>query len=118
MAATIAWSKIYPKKKSWISFHNFALKRNRIFLLNFYKKKRAYYSKLILNEFVKITGIEKKKLKIIKIHGWKYSYNRNKTKFKSYWDNNIGFGLCGDWLIGPKVESAWLSACDLAKKIK
>ena len=27
-------------------------------------------------------------------------------------------GVCADWLIGPRVESAWLSANDLAKKIK
>ena len=37
---------------------------------------------------------------------------------KSYWDKNKRIGVCADWFIGPKVESAWLSANDLAKKIK
>jgi len=30
----------------------------------------------------------------------------------------LRLGLCADWFIGPKVENAWLSAKDLAKKIK
>ncbi len=107
--------RFISKKNLWTIQTNYKFSNKNI---NFYKKKRAYYSKLILNEFVKITGIKKKKLKIIKIHGWKYSYNRNKTKFKSYWDNNIGFGLCGDWLIGPNAESAWLSASNLYSQIK
>ena len=29
-------------------------------------------------------------------------------------DRGRGLGLCGDWLIGPRVESAWLSGADLA----
>ena len=52
------------------------------------------------------------------MHGWKYSYNRNKTKFKSYWDKKLGLGICGDWFIGPNAESAWLSALNLSSKIK
>jgi predicted NAD/FAD-dependent oxidoreductase len=28
-----------------------------------------------------------------------------------------GLGLCGDWLIGPRVESAWLSGAGLARLI-
>ncbi len=37
LAAVLAWNKIYPQKKPWMNFHNFALKSNKFFLLNFYK---------------------------------------------------------------------------------
>ena len=37
LAAVIAWNKIYPQKKPWINFHNFALRKYRFFLLDFYK---------------------------------------------------------------------------------
>ena len=32
-------------------------------------------------------------------------------------DRDLGLGLCGDWLIGPRVESAWLSGAKLAELI-
>lgn len=32
-------------------------------------------------------------------------------------DRDLGVGLCGDWLIGPRVESAWLSGARLAERI-
>lgn len=32
-------------------------------------------------------------------------------------DAERGLGLCGDWLIGPRVESAWLSGARLAERI-
>jgi predicted NAD/FAD-dependent oxidoreductase len=32
-------------------------------------------------------------------------------------DSSRGLGLCGDWLIGPRVEAAWLSGARLADGI-
>ena len=32
-------------------------------------------------------------------------------------DPERGLGLCGDWLIGPRVESAWLSGTRLAERV-
>ena len=32
-------------------------------------------------------------------------------------DGGRGLGLCGDWLIGPRVECAWLSGIELADRI-
>ena len=37
---------------------------------------------------------------------------------ESMWNKKYNLGVCGDWFNGPKVEDAWLSANDLAKKIK
>jgi renalase len=33
------------------------------------------------------------------------------------WNRDIGLGVCGDWLLGPRVECAWLSGRQLAKKL-
>ena len=68
--------------------------------------------------FKKLKGFEKKKIIFKKIHGWKYSYNYKKTSYLSVWNKKISLGVCGDWFNGPKVENAWLSANDLARKIK
>jgi len=85
--------------------------------INKYKTDRSIMNQLI-TRFMKLTGFEKNKIIFKKIHGWKYSYNYEKTSYLSIWNKKINLGVCGDWLNGPKVENAWLSANDLARKIK
>ena len=34
-----------------------------------------------------------------------------------YWDPQKKIGVCADWFIGPRLESGWISAHDLFKKI-
>ena len=85
--------------------------------INKYKNDKSIMSELI-TRFIKLTGFEKNKIIFKRIHGWKYSYNYEKTPYLSIWNKKINLGICGDWFNGPKVENAWLSANDLAKKIK
>ena len=85
--------------------------------INKYKVDRSVMSQLIAR-FIKLTGFKKNKIIYRKVHGWKYSYNYGKTPYLSIWNKKNNLGVCGDWFSGPKVENAWLSANDLAKKIK
>jgi predicted NAD/FAD-dependent oxidoreductase len=85
--------------------------------INKYKNDNLIMSELI-TRFIKLTGFEKNKIIFKRIHGWKYSYNYEKTPYLSIWNKKINLGICGDWFNGPKVENAWLSANDLARKIK
>ena len=85
--------------------------------INNYKKNNRAENTLI-SKFLNFTGYKKNKIIFKKTHGWKYSYNLNGSPLKSYWNKKLKLGLCADWFIGPKVENAWLSANDLAKKIK
>ena len=85
--------------------------------INKYKTDKSIMNQLIMR-FINLTGFEKNKIIFKKIHGWKYSYNYDKTPYLSIWNKKINLGICGDWLSGPKVENAWLSANDLARKIK
>ena len=85
--------------------------------INIYKKNKKVENTLI-SKFLNFTGYKKNKIIFKKTHGWKYSYNFHGSPYKSYWDKELRIGVCANWLIGSKVESAWLSAMDLAKKIK
>ena len=85
--------------------------------INKYKTDKLIMNQLI-SRFTKLTGFEKNKIIFKRIHGWKYSYNYEKTPYLSILNKKINLGICGDWLSGPKVENAWLSANDLARKIK
>jgi len=85
--------------------------------INSYKKNKKI-TKKIYTKFLKLTGMINYKIIDVKTHGWKYSYNFNSTKLKSYWSKNNSLGVCADWFIGPKAEDAWRSAVDLSNKIK
>ena len=85
--------------------------------INHYKKNKKVENTLV-SKFLNFTGYKKNNIIFKKTHGWKYSYNLKGSPLKSYWNKKLRLGLCADWFIGPKVENAWLSANDLAKKIK
>ena len=48
-------------------------------------------------------------------HRWRYALSAG-TGDGALWDSKTGIGVCGDWLLGPRVESAWLSGRMLAQR--
>ena len=46
---------------------------------------------------------------------WRYALSAG-TGDGALWNPTIGLGVCGDWLLGPRVECAWLSGRMLAKR--
>lgn len=49
-------------------------------------------------------------------HRWRYARSGNAGD-DLLWDAGRGLGVCGDWLLGPRVECAWLSGTRLAGAI-
>ena len=75
-------------------------------------------SKILIDQFFKLAGIKKTKILFSLNHGWKFSSNSKVLNIKSYWNSSLGLGVCADWFVGPRLESGWISANDLHKKIK
>ena len=118
---TLAWAANENSKKRFKSNTNLwtlqaTLKWSKK-TINKYKNDSAIMRQLT-SKFINLTGLDKHKIIHTRIHGWKYSYNYEKTSVLSYWNKKYRLGVCGDWLSGPKVENAWLSANDLVKKIR
>ena len=49
-------------------------------------------------------------------HRWRYARSGAQGSGQ-LWDPSTRLGLCGDWLLGPRVEAAWLSGTRLAAAI-
>ena len=81
------------------------------------KKNLKKNSKILIDKFFKLTKIKKTKVIYSINHGWKYSSNSKPLKIRSYWDPQKKIGVCADWFIGPRLESGWISAHDLFRKI-
>jgi predicted NAD/FAD-dependent oxidoreductase len=50
------------------------------------------------------------------IHRWRYARSGAEGS-RAIFDRGRRLGVCGDWLIGPRVEAAWLSGTALAEQI-
>lgn len=49
-------------------------------------------------------------------HRWRYA-RANPAPAGPNWSPATGLGVCGDWLIGPRIECAWRSGIDLARAV-
>ena len=85
--------------------------------INKNRESKNLNSKILINQFFKLTGIKKTKILFFLNHGWKYSSSSKSLNIKSYWDSSSSLGVCADWFIGPRLEAGWISANDLYKKI-
>jgi len=50
-------------------------------------------------------------------HRWRYANTEQILVDGCEWSATSGLGICGDWLNGGKVEGAWLSGRELARKV-
>jgi renalase len=94
------------------STHSWANKK-----INKNRENKKFNSKTMIEQFFKLTGIKKNKVLFSLNHGWKYSSNSKPLNIKSYWNSSLKLGVCADWFVGPRLESGWISANDLFKKI-
>lgn len=69
----------------------------------------------MINAFIKLGG---KAPQAYTIHRWRYAECAEYLNVAYLWDDELQIGLCGDWLNGGKVQGAWLSGFNLAKKLK
>jgi predicted NAD/FAD-dependent oxidoreductase len=65
----------------------------------------------------KMFNFDLNNIKYHNIHRWRYANANLREGNKSLFDPNLNLGVCGDWLIGGKVENAFLSGLDLYKNI-
>ena len=81
------------------------------------RENKKLNTKILIEQFFKLTGIKRTKVLFSSNHGWKYPSNSNPLRIKSYWNSSLNLGVCADWFVGPRLESGWISAQDLFNKI-
>ncbi|MEO0031410.1 MAG: hypothetical protein RIS94_1168 [Pseudomonadota bacterium] len=53
---------------------------------------------------------------VTSVHRWRYGLSAG-TDLGTLWSADARIGACGDWLLGPRVECAWISGQALASRI-
>ena len=67
----------------------------------------------LLAAFAQAAGVDLPIPLVAVAHRWRYARSGNADE-GSLWNAPLGLGVCGDWLLGPRVECAWLSGVRLA----
>lgn len=67
----------------------------------------------LIAEFETATGSTLPQALMLQAHRWRYALSGAAGR-TMLWDAEARLGVCGDWLIGPRIESAWASGRALA----
>lgn len=70
----------------------------------------------LLAELASALGIDQPAPIAAAAHRWRYAMSAG-LGHGALWNAGAGLGLCADWLLGPRVECAWLSGQQLARTI-
>lgn len=71
----------------------------------------------LLTRFAELAGVPVPATSYLAAHRWRYAQVEQALGRPHIWDAAGGLGLCGDWCLGPRVESAWLSGRSLGAAI-
>lgn len=71
---------------------------------------------LLLDAFAATLGTDLPPLRHAAAHRWRYAMSGGAGE-GAWWDTGQRIGACGDWLLGPRIECAFLSGYALAEKV-
>ena len=67
----------------------------------------------LLKAFAEVTGIHAEPA-YAQVHRWRWARTENPLGTSHLWDLKARVGVCGDWCLGHRVESAFVSGLELA----
>ena len=73
----------------------------------------------LLHAFGELAAITLPSPLVATAHRWRYARTGGEQGDGAgmLWNRSLGLGACGDWLLGPRVECAWLSGTRLAEAV-
>ncbi|MDC3221502.1 FAD-dependent oxidoreductase [Gammaproteobacteria bacterium] len=71
----------------------------------------------LLDALKNIIELDDNDIEYSTLHRWKYANAKLQSGEKSLFDSQLNLGLCGDWFISGRVESAFLSGMNLISQL-
>ncbi|WP_229954419.1 NAD(P)/FAD-dependent oxidoreductase [Parasphingorhabdus litoris] len=68
------------------------------------------------DHFAELAGVSLPPPLVVSAHRWRYARS-GRTDSSALYSDEHKLGVCGDWMIGPRIECAWLSGRALAQMI-
>ncbi len=64
---------------------------------------------MVMDAFFATTGVRRQDPSFSKAHRWRYAKTEQPLGAPCLWDEGLQLAVCGDWCLGARVESAFLS---------
>jgi predicted NAD/FAD-dependent oxidoreductase len=72
---------------------------------------------MLMDAFFATTGVRRLEPVMVKAHRWRYALTEKPLGEPCLWDEGLQLAVCGDWCLGARVESAFLSGSAAAGRI-
>lgn len=82
-----------------------------------WQRDPASICRAMLEEFWRVTGLERQVPVQIQAHRWKYAIPVESSPAGGFFDPDAGIAACGDWAGGSRVEGAFLGGLSAAGRI-
>jgi len=113
----LAWLAVNNSKPSRMNNYCLLVNSSYDYALKNINTSKEKVLKHLLNISSKFINYNLSKSNMIKIHEWRYVEAKCSPKENYFIDYKEKIAVCGDWFINSRVEGAFLSANELAKKI-
>ena len=113
----ISWIARNSSKPNRDEIESWVLHATSKWSIDFFDRSSEEVTEILLDCFRTITGQEKTDPNFANAHRWRYSTCNSPLNCGSLWDPDFRIGLCGDWCDSLRVEGAFMSGINLAKKI-
>ncbi|MEL0035054.1 MAG: hypothetical protein VW882_01435 [Gammaproteobacteria bacterium] len=71
----------------------------------------------LIEELSRQTGIDYQTLDYSTLHRWRYAFVNQALGASFYRHDTLPFAACGDWCLGARIESAYMSGFNLARAL-
>ena len=112
-AGEIAWAARNSAKPGRCSAESWVVQASADWSQANFDAAPAVVSDLLLSALADALGSAVPAPVVATAHLWAYALSAG-TGDRALWNSEIGLGVCGDWLLGPRVECAWLSGQAMA----
>ncbi len=113
----IAWAARNSAKPGRGGAESWVIHASKSRSLELLSEPKEDVAEQILRDFFKQARIEPAVPVHLTAHRWLYAFPQVEDGQSSLWDEALQVGACGDWLVAPNVEGAWLSGQHLAAQI-
>lgn len=114
-AGNLAWAARNSAKPGRAALEAWVVQANATWSSEWLESSQEEVSKQLLAELANATGCAIPEPITAAAHRWRFALSAG-TGDGALWNPEIRLGVCGDWLLGPRVECAWLSGRLLAER--
>ena len=105
---SVAWAARNSAKPGRSGPETWVVQASPVWSADHLEEPQEQISALLCAAFAEATACDIPEPLVAASHRWRFALSAG-TGDGALWNPSIALGVCGDWLLGPRIECAWLS---------